>query len=70
MSKTKTISSDGIENVDLVGEYLSEDPSILSPQQLQEIAKTFGLSNLEVQRMVRNMSSSRDEIRDQYGDSS
>lgn len=70
MSKTKTISSDGIENVDLVGEYLSEDPSILTPQQLQEIAKTFGLSNLEVQRMVRNMSSSRDEIRDQYGDSS
>lgn len=63
----KTISSDGIENVDLVGEYLAEDPSILSQKQLQDIANLFGMSTLEVQRMVSNMSSARAEIQDQYG---
>ena len=67
MAESRKWTNDG-ENEDLLGEYLAQDPSGLTVGQLREAAQLFGLPLIEVQKIARNMSAARAEVREEYGE--
>lgn len=50
------------ETSNLAQDYLDGDPSILSDEQLGEIAKAFDLSEQQVKTLTKRMSQSRSQI--------
>lgn len=62
----KLVKSD--DNEDILGEYLAEDPSVLTDADLRSIAETFGLPVLQVKAIAAGMSRVRAEVKAQYGE--
>ncbi len=62
------VGGSGPENEDILGEYLSGDPSILSPAELQSIATAFDMPIKDLKAIVEGMSRVRAEVRTEYGD--
>lgn len=53
------------ETEDLAQDYLDEDPSILTEEELNEIARNFGLTPEEMKALARNMSRTRRKFAEQ-----
>jgi DNA-directed RNA polymerase sigma subunit (sigma70/sigma32) len=53
------------ETEDLTQAYLDEDPSVLTEEELQEIAEIFGLSIEKVKSITKQMTKLRRAMREQ-----
>ena len=53
------------ETEDLTQAYLNEDPSILTEEELQEIAEIFGLTTEKVKSITKQMTKLRRTVREQ-----